>query len=80
MSIIDLFPPTSKFTHLACLVKMHFNLLLIFPFLDGNKALSIESSGETLHEERVLLPDLGMLTGELPQHVTFCSTRLLECS
>ena len=30
--------------------------------------------------ERVVLPDLGMLTGKLPQHVTFCSTRLLECS
>lgn len=59
---------------------MHLDLLLIFLFLDGNKALPIDSAGETLQEERVLLPDLGMLLGELPQHVTFCSTRLLEHS
>lgn len=83
MSIIDLFLPTSKFTPfgLPC-KKCTLIFLLIFPFLDGNKALphSPESAGETLQEERVLLPDFSMLTGRLPQHVTFCSTRLLERS
>ena len=50
MSIIDLFLPTSKFTPfgLPC-KKCTLIFLLIFPFLDVNKALphSPESAGET---------------------------------
>lgn len=72
-----LLPYSSKFHLFSCFVKMGLGPLNIFPW--QLLSLSLEGTGNTLQEEKFLLPGSGVLAEQASRGRTaFSSTRLLQ--
>lgn len=66
MPVIGILPLRSNFTLLDCSVKMNLGPLSLFPLPVGAESLSVEGAGETLQEERDLLPGSSVLSQQAP--------------